>query len=165
MDMEFDFLLTGTTGFCALLERETLLHDVMPSIEELVSDQSQHVRAALGTQISGLAPILGKDETISHLLPMFLQMLKDEFPDVRLHIISKLELVNKGWWTNKLPSALLNHDQLSASSYSRNLFSQPSFNLPRTNSGACVSPSSSTSLFSPVNLASISSMRSSVISV
>ena len=27
---------------------------------------------------------------------MFLQMLKDEFPDVRLHIISKLELVNQG---------------------------------------------------------------------
>jgi serine/threonine-protein phosphatase 2A regulatory subunit A len=50
------------SGFCALLERETLLHDVMPSIEELVSDQSQHVRAALGTQISGLAPILGKEE-------------------------------------------------------------------------------------------------------
>lgn len=68
----------------------------MPSIEELVSDQSQHVRAALGTQISGLAPILGKDETISHLLPMFLQMLKDEFPDVRLNIISKLESVNNG---------------------------------------------------------------------
>jgi hypothetical protein len=34
--------------------------------------------------------------TIDHLLPMFLQMLKDEFPDVRLHIISKLELVNQG---------------------------------------------------------------------
>jgi len=68
----------------------------MPSIEELVSDQSQHVRATLGTQISGLAPILGKDETISHLLPMFLQMLKDEHPEVRLHIISKLDIVNKG---------------------------------------------------------------------
>ena len=91
----------------------------MSSIEDLVSDTSQHVRAALGTQISGLAPILGKQEyvpllspflgarlqpadtrlafrTIDHLLPMFLQMLKDEFPEVRLHIISKLELVNKG---------------------------------------------------------------------
>jgi hypothetical protein len=34
--------------------------------------------------------------TISHLLPMFLQMLKDEFPDVRLNIISKLESVNNG---------------------------------------------------------------------
>jgi serine/threonine-protein phosphatase 2A regulatory subunit A len=85
----------------------------MTTIEDLVSDPSQHVRAALGTQISGLAPILGKEEyaifivfysdllteprrTIAHLLPMFLQMLKDDFPDVRLHIISKLELVNKG---------------------------------------------------------------------
>jgi hypothetical protein len=27
---------------------------------------------------------------------MFLNMLKDEFPDVRLAIISKLELVNNG---------------------------------------------------------------------
>jgi len=51
-------------GFCALLDRETLLHEVMPSIEELVTDTSQHVRAALGTQISGLAPILGKDEFV-----------------------------------------------------------------------------------------------------
>lgn len=83
----------------------------MTTVEDLVSDTSQHVRAALGTQISGLAPILGKQEyesapayislayifrTIDHLLPMFLQMLKDEFPDVRLHIISKLELVNQG---------------------------------------------------------------------
>jgi serine/threonine-protein phosphatase 2A regulatory subunit A len=106
-------------GFCALVERTVLLNDIMGSIEDLVSDSSQHVRAALGTQISGLAPILGKQEcvyaeytenscgvyvrdadwkfrTIDHLLPMFLQMLKDEFPEVRLHIISKLELVNQG---------------------------------------------------------------------
>ncbi|KAF5018367.1 hypothetical protein F66182_9654 [Fusarium sp. NRRL 66182] len=82
-------------GFCALVDRTVLLNDIMGSIEDLVSDTSQHVRAALGTQISGLAPILGKQETIDHLLPMFLQMLKDEFPEVRLHIISKLELVNQ----------------------------------------------------------------------
>ena len=30
---------------------------------------------------------------------MFLHMLKDDFPDVRLHIISKLELVNQGMHT------------------------------------------------------------------
>jgi serine/threonine-protein phosphatase 2A regulatory subunit A len=41
--------------------------------------------------------VLANDSrTISHLLPMFLQMLKDEFPDVRLNIISKLESVNNG---------------------------------------------------------------------
>ena len=49
-------------GFCSLIDRETLLNEIMPPIEDLVSDPSQHVRAALGTQISGLAPILGKEE-------------------------------------------------------------------------------------------------------
>jgi serine/threonine-protein phosphatase 2A regulatory subunit A len=44
--------------------------------------------------------VLTIHRTIAHLLPMFLQMLKDEFPDVRLHIISKLELVNKGMVTS-----------------------------------------------------------------
>lgn len=34
---------------------------------------------------------------------MFLQMLKDEFPDVRLHIISKLELVNNGTTDPQFP--------------------------------------------------------------
>lgn len=51
-------------GFCALVERTVLLNDIMGSIEDLVSDSSQHVRAALGTQISGLAPILGKQEYV-----------------------------------------------------------------------------------------------------
>jgi serine/threonine-protein phosphatase 2A regulatory subunit A len=51
-------------GFCSLLESSVLLNEVMPNIEELVTDTSQHVRAALGTQISGLAPILGKEEYV-----------------------------------------------------------------------------------------------------
>lgn len=55
-------LLLISTGFCGLLDRETLLNEIMTSVEDLVSDTSQHVRAALGTQISGLAPILGKEE-------------------------------------------------------------------------------------------------------
>ena len=51
-------------GFCSLIDRDTLLNEIMTSVEDLVSDQSQHVRAALGTQISGLAPILGKEEYV-----------------------------------------------------------------------------------------------------
>lgn len=57
-------LLTLATGFCSLIDRDTLLNEIMTSVEDLVSDQSQHVRAALGTQISGLAPILGKEEYV-----------------------------------------------------------------------------------------------------
>ena len=55
---------------------------------------------------------------------MFLTMLKDEFPDVRLHIISKLELVNKGTYSfcsgterssQLMDSAVIGIDPLSQS--------------------------------------------------
>lgn len=42
-----------------------------------------------------LAPLLGKAATIEHLLPVFLALLKDDYPDVRLNIISKLEQVGR----------------------------------------------------------------------
>ena len=34
--------------------------------------------------------------TAEHLLPLFFQLLRDDFPDVRLNIISKLDDVNNG---------------------------------------------------------------------
>ena len=34
--------------------------------------------------IVGLAPIVGRETTIEHLLPLFLQLLNDEFPEVRV---------------------------------------------------------------------------------
>ena len=52
------------------------------------------MRAALASVVMGLAPTLGKDRTIEHLLPVFLTLLKDDVPEVRLNIISKLEEVN-----------------------------------------------------------------------
>jgi len=69
-------------------------------VRDLSQDTSQHVRAALANQISGIAPLLGKDATIEQLLPLFLLLLKDDFPEVRLNIISKLETVNTGTLTS-----------------------------------------------------------------
>jgi serine/threonine-protein phosphatase 2A regulatory subunit A len=43
----------------------------------------------------GLSPIFGKEGTVQHLLELFLQLLKDDFPEVRLNIISKLDKVTK----------------------------------------------------------------------
>ena len=83
-------------GFSKLLDKEVILARIVPCVKELSQDQSQHVRAALANQINGLAPLLGKDATIEHLLPLFLHLLKDDFPEVRLNIISKLETVNSG---------------------------------------------------------------------
>lgn len=41
-----------------------------------------------------LAPILGREATIEHLLPLYLALLKDDTVDVRLNIISSLDKVN-----------------------------------------------------------------------
>lgn len=42
-----------------------------------------------------LAPKLGKQPTITHLLPVFLSLLKDMYPDVRLNVFSNLDQVNQ----------------------------------------------------------------------
>ena len=83
-------------GFSKLLEAEVIIARIVPFVRDLCQDSSQHVRAALANQITGLAPLLGHAPTIEHLLQLFLHLLKDEFPEVRLNIISKLEQVNEG---------------------------------------------------------------------
>jgi serine/threonine-protein phosphatase 2A regulatory subunit A len=92
----YDIMTHLYPGFAKLLDKEVILARIVPCVRDLSQDTSQHVRAALATQIAGLAPLLGKVSTIEHLLPLFLHLLKDEFPDVRLNIISKLETVNSG---------------------------------------------------------------------
>lgn len=53
------------------------------SDQELVSDTNQHVKSALASVIMGLSTILGKDNTIEHLLPLFLAQLKDEVKEMQ----------------------------------------------------------------------------------
>uniref|UniRef100_H3AV76 Protein phosphatase 2 scaffold subunit Aalpha n=1 Tax=Latimeria chalumnae TaxID=7897 RepID=H3AV76_LATCH len=55
-----------------------IMQQILPCVKELVSDANQHVKSALASVIMGLSPILGKDNTIEHLLPLFLAQLKDE---------------------------------------------------------------------------------------
>ena len=71
------------------------MNNILPCVKELVTDSNQHVKSALAGVIMGLSPILGKDNTVSHLLPLFLNQLKDECPEVRLNIISNLDCVNE----------------------------------------------------------------------
>jgi serine/threonine-protein phosphatase 2A regulatory subunit A len=49
---------------------------LMSCIKDLALDANQHVRAALASVIMGLVPLLGKDNTIEYLLPLFLVQLK-----------------------------------------------------------------------------------------
>jgi serine/threonine-protein phosphatase 2A regulatory subunit A len=84
--------------FCDIVAPQVASQHILPCVKELSTDSSQHVRAALASVIMGMAPLLGKEATIDQLLPIFLALLKDEFPDVRLNIISKLDQVNQVWF-------------------------------------------------------------------
>lgn len=109
-DNEAEVRTAGTSqipGFAKLInDPSDVLARIFPVVRELSNDASQHVRAVLALQISGLAPLLGKEATNEHLLPIFLSLLKDDFPDVRLHIISKLDQVNEGTLVFDLECAL-----------------------------------------------------------
>ena len=80
---------------------------VLPFLERLAEDPSEHVRAALASVVLGLAPVLGTEGTISSLLPLFLRLLKDSVPQVRLNLICKLEAVNEVIGLRVLSQSLL----------------------------------------------------------
>jgi HEAT repeats len=83
------------------------VRDILPIVHELVSDNSEHVRAALASNIMGLAPVVGVDVTVKHLVEVVLALLKDEFHDVRLNVISRLDKVSFIMSIDKLSRELL----------------------------------------------------------
>ncbi|KAI0559561.1 HEAT repeat containing protein [Gracilaria domingensis] len=84
-----------------------VIYDIFPNVEQLVNDSSQHVRAALASNIMGLAPVLGVDITVSHLVEIVLALLKDEYPEVRLNVITHLDKVSFIMSIEKLSDELL----------------------------------------------------------
>ncbi|OBA20965.1 ARM repeat-containing protein [Metschnikowia bicuspidata var. bicuspidata NRRL YB-4993] len=95
-------------AFCKLLNDPELTEKkIIPVVSLLSQDSHENVRAALASTVTGLCPILSEESTIDKLLPIFLNMLKDEFPDVRLNIISNLSIVNDTIGINLLSTSLL----------------------------------------------------------
>ena len=52
------------------------------------------MRAALAENLLPLCPIIEKQATNEHILPIFLALLRDESSDVRLNLFKKLEDLN-----------------------------------------------------------------------
>uniref|UniRef100_F1KX99 Serine/threonine-protein phosphatase 2A 65 kDa regulatory subunit A beta isoform n=1 Tax=Ascaris suum TaxID=6253 RepID=F1KX99_ASCSU len=97
--------------FCAALpatDRETeILTHVLPSVEEISKDPSAHVKTALALNVMGLAPLLGSELTVEHLLPIFLTLLQDEVTEVRLNVISTFDKVHNVIDASQLSQSLI----------------------------------------------------------
>uniref|UniRef100_A0A914DWS0 Phosphatase PP2A regulatory subunit A/Splicing factor 3B subunit 1-like HEAT repeat domain-containing protein n=1 Tax=Acrobeloides nanus TaxID=290746 RepID=A0A914DWS0_9BILA len=81
---------------------ELIVEKIMPVVKELPSDVSHHVKIALAEVITGMGPLLGEPNTRTHLLPLFLTLLRDDTPEARLNIISSLDKI----------SGLISHEEL-----------------------------------------------------
>mmetsp|Transcript_14633 Transcript_14633/g.22608 ORF Transcript_14633/g.22608 Transcript_14633/m.22608 type:complete len:745 (+) Transcript_14633:114-2348(+) len=86
---------------CSIAER------LIKCVTALTDDDSEHVRAALAAVATGLAPLLGKEDTISLLLPPLLLLLRDSASEVRLNLISTLSSLNEVIGVNLLSQSLL----------------------------------------------------------
>lgn len=88
-------------------ERISAAERLVKRVTSLTEDDSEHVRAALAMVATELAPILGKDATITHLVPPILLLLRDAASEVRLNLISSLESLNKVIGVDLLSQSLL----------------------------------------------------------
>lgn len=72
-DIKVPFFVDAFTASC---------FQIFPCLQQVVMDPSEHVRQALASVLNDMSPVLGRDHTISHLLPMLLSLLRDTNPEV-----------------------------------------------------------------------------------
>jgi serine/threonine-protein phosphatase 2A regulatory subunit A len=88
-------------------DRVIVAQRLVKRVTSLTEDDSEHVRAALAMVATELAPILGKDDTISYLVPPVLLLLRDAASEVRLNLISSLGALNEVIGVDLLSQSLL----------------------------------------------------------
>ncbi len=67
---------------CERLHRSAVISKILPTAQRLVGDSSEFVRAFFATEVNLLSPILGRDLTVQHILPLLLLLLRDETSEV-----------------------------------------------------------------------------------
>jgi serine/threonine-protein phosphatase 2A regulatory subunit A len=87
--------------------RVSVAERLVKRLTSLTEDDSEHVRAAVALVATGLAPVLGRDATIMHLVPPVLLMIRDAASEVRLNLISSLAALNEVIGVDLLSQSLL----------------------------------------------------------
>ena len=87
--------------------RVSVAERLVKKVTNLTEDDSEHVRAALALVATELAPLLGRDATITYLVPPVLLLLRDAASEVRLNLISSLPALNEVIGVDLLSQSLL----------------------------------------------------------
>ena len=69
---------------CKHLKKAALVEVIVPTAQRLSSDPSEFVRSFFATEVNLLAPLLGREDTVTHILPLLLVLLRDTNSEVRI---------------------------------------------------------------------------------
>lgn len=96
-------------GVAALYPTKAFLEQLMPPLEKLTGtrETSQHVRASLAASVLELCSIFGRQLTVDHLVNIFLQLIRDECPEVRLQLLNNLEYLSSSVGVEVVGQSLL----------------------------------------------------------
>lgn len=68
---------------------------LIQAVKAVAKDSCTYARAALGSVVTSFSRVLPKQDVMDHVLPIYLLLLKDADPEVRLHIISQIDAVKE----------------------------------------------------------------------
>lgn len=107
-DAEAEVRATASRNLTRYLEvvgpTEFVKH-VGPTLVTLVQDLAPNVRSALAKEVMTLAPSLGQVLTSELLVPLYLELLRDEVVEVRLNVLSQLHVL--GPWIASMDTTIL----------------------------------------------------------
>ena len=81
--------------FCKILDAQSIIVKIIPNLKDLETDSFTYVRAALAENILAICPIIERGPTNDHILPIFLNLLRDDNSEVRLNLFKRLEDLNR----------------------------------------------------------------------
>ena len=81
--------------FCKILDAQSIIVKIIPNLKDLETDSFTYVRAALAENILSICPIIERGPTNDLILPIFLNLLRDDNSEVRLNLFKRLEDLNR----------------------------------------------------------------------
>jgi hypothetical protein len=87
--------VSALLGVCQASDLTAFKAHVLPHLTAISTDAAHPVRVAFSQGLVEVCPVLGKDVTASHLLPLIIRLVKDDDADVRLNMIAKVDVLSQ----------------------------------------------------------------------
>lgn len=97
-DNEFEVKLSAINSMSrclSFISSEKICNLLLPTLQNCYPDGTSQFRAGTATALCFMASIVGKDITQSKILPILIDLIKDENSEVKLNVVEGVEQIAK----------------------------------------------------------------------